>query len=176
MLVESKPMMSTAGSSQTMKLLSRESRFHSNFKPQTSGLSSPASSSTSSITSKHFQVETEKQHKSKNPCESCLLKEENQQHETVELDETQRRSVLDLDLHEATLGTNSEHLDPTRDGVFARVRRILLQHGTSAAVGSVMGVGAFEMMRTTFTTTTTTMRTTQESKNLRDVDEIIDML
>lgn len=40
-------------------------------------------------------------------------------------------------LHDPMAMTQSDHIDPTRDGVFAR----MVRHGSSVAIGSAIGVG-----------------------------------
>lgn len=41
-----------------------------------------------------------------------------------------------------SMGVTHGELDPTRDGVFARIRNRALQHGSTAVVGSVFGAAA----------------------------------
>lgn len=48
---------------------------------------------------------------------------------------------LNRALDEAMESTNNMHLDPSRDGVHARVRSALARFGAAAAVGSVIGTG-----------------------------------
>lgn len=66
-----------------------------------------------------------------------------------------------VDLAEASEGTQSDHLIPSRDGVFARVRRILLRNAAPVAVGAAIGgVGVGAGISQLFNTTTTTQKST----------------
>lgn len=73
-----------------------------------------------------------------------------------------------VNLREASIQTHSERIIPSRDGVRARVHRILFQHAAPVAVGIVagaaVGIGAFEYFNITRTaaTTTTTSTTTPD--------------
>lgn len=49
--------------------------------------------------------------------------------------------ISSISLNDATAGTQSVHLDPSRDGVYARMRSNALRFGSSAVIGSVIGVG-----------------------------------
>lgn len=52
------------------------------------------------------------------------------------------RFMETVDLHDATIGTNSNgNLNPARDGVFARVRSAILLYGGAAVVGTGIGAG-----------------------------------
>lgn len=50
-----------------------------------------------------------------------------------------RVSFTYIDHREATQNTNGEQLDPLRDGVFARMHRILNQNAAPIAIGAVIG-------------------------------------
>lgn len=199
LFVENKTMISSSvvsrGRSQSMRPLLQRSRSDTVIKPQT------ASSNSAVTTLSHTQINTKTnpvastssakstltrdQESLKTICETCTKKEKNQQHVPSGLDEVQNmRSLMDINLSEVSVGTNSEHLIPSRDGVYARLRRVLLQHGVAVAIGSGIGVGAIELMNvlntttiaTPTTTTTTTSTTTQEPKAVRTDEEITNPL
>lgn len=47
-----------------------------------------------------------------------------------------------VDLCEASIATHSYgNIDPTRDGVFARVRSVVLRFGVAASIGTAVGAG-----------------------------------
>lgn len=107
------------------------------------------SSSLSSLTSKHQHLNTKT---NPLPSTSGASKKVSFQHEAVAKDETQplrMRSVSDINLHEAIVGTHSVHLNPARDGTYARMRRIFLRYGAPAVIGSAVGVGVFEIVNST---------------------------
>lgn len=56
------------------------------------------------------------------------------------------RFMESVDLGEASQATHTNgNINPTRDGVFARVRSAVLRYGAAAAVGSAIGVGIAEI-------------------------------
>lgn len=77
---------------------------------------------------------------------------------------------LSDDLNEALLATTGEHLNPSRDGYYARVNRVLARYGVGVVVGSAVGIGAVKLYNQTTvaleTTTTTTSTTTEENSSL----------
>lgn len=74
---------------------------------------------------------------------------------------------LSADLNEALLSTNGDHLNPSRDGYYANVNRVLARYGVGLAVGTGIGAGAVELYNRTIsklpTTTSTTSTTTEEN-------------
>lgn len=107
---------------------------------------STSSASSTASTSRHQHIEL------RDPVASTS----NTKQITFEEDLQRLRSVSNINLDEAVRATNAEHLDPTRDGVYARLNRILLQYGTAVVVGSAIGAGAIELVNRTSTATTTT--------------------
>lgn len=79
------------------------------------------------------------------PSTSKAVKKGNSQHETAVKEETQSlrmRSASDVNLHETVV---SGRIAPARDGTFVRIRRVFLRYGVPVAVGSAVGVGAFQL-------------------------------
>lgn len=73
---------------------------------------------------------------------------------------------LSEDLNQALLSTTGEHLNPSRDGYYSHVNRVLAQYGVGAVVGTAIGIGAVELYNLTntkWTTTTSTSTTTEEN-------------
>lgn len=77
---------------------------------------------------------------------------------------------LSDDLNEALLSTNTRHFNPTHDGYYASVNRVLVRHGISVLIGSGVGIGVAEIYNrtgstlSTTTTTPTTTTTTEENE------------
>lgn len=96
-------------------------------------------------------------------CESCRQHGVSEQEVRALIDQAQNaRSFVNVDLHEASVAINSERLNPTRDGVFARVRRLSLRKIAPVAVSSIITVGVMEMKNRT---TTTNLSETTEQNN-----------
>lgn len=108
-----------------------------------------------------------------------LLEETNIQPEPIITAETQRVRNVDFDFREVSLPTEGAHFNPMRDGVYARVRRILLQHGAVVAsggvIGGVIGVGGSSIVdhfvNNNITTTAPLQMSTNEQAQA-DNDEI----
>lgn len=65
--------------------------------------------------------------------------------------------------------THSEHLDPRRDGVFARLRNRALRYGSAAVVGSAIGVvGGLSINQHLFQN-----NTMRQTNNLTNTTEIV---
>lgn len=64
------------------------------------------------------------------------------------LEEHKRLSFLtsSINLDAALESTYGENLDPTRDGLYGRVQRIILTHGSAAAAGAAIGYGVQEYL------------------------------
>lgn len=62
------------------------------------------------------------------------------------LEEQKRLSFLtsSINLDAALESTYGDNLDPTRDGLYGRVQRIILTHGSVAAAGAAIGYSAHE--------------------------------
>lgn len=74
---------------------------------------------------------------------------------------------LSEDLNEALLPTNVEHFNPSRDGYYARINRVLVRYGVGAVAGTAVGVGAVEIYnRAVLATTTSTTTSTTTEENL----------
>lgn len=81
-----------------------------------------------------------------------------------------------VSLREASIQTHGERLIPSRDGVRARVHRILFQNAAPVAVGVSVGAAAgiaaleyFNMTRIIPKTTTTTSTTTQDPNDVNGI-------
>lgn len=154
------------GRSQSMSVLSH----NTNLKPSTH--TRPASTSSSSSSN---SVKSDKNVESK-PIASTSFKEIDL-HQPL-LEKTKHVSfITDVNLREASEQTHSEHLNPTRHGVRARIHRILLQYTAPVVVGTAIGAGAavaafgnISFIRASFTSTTT-----QSSANIIN-NEIIDAI
>lgn len=80
--------------------------------------------------------------------------------------------INSVNLDEASASTYSDgHIDPSRDGVFARVRNTLLRYGSAAALGTAIGAGGVVIdqhffhnnnISETFTTKTTSERSVDD--------------
>lgn len=127
------------GRSQSMRPLLQRSRIQTNLNQQPGrSSSSPTLSTTNPLASTSTLI---KDRKSSKTCATCDLKEVNLR-ETEALNEASHvRNFFDIDLTEADSGTYNANLDPSKDGVFARVRKILQRYGTFVAIGSAIGVG-----------------------------------
>lgn len=68
------------------------------------------------------------------------------------VEKAKRTSFINsVDLNEASLSTHSNgNINPGRDGVFSRVRNAMLRYGAAVAIGSVVGVGGFEVKEKLF--------------------------
>lgn len=177
--------------SQSMRPLVRQARVDSNLRPQTARVSSSSSSSSTSTTSQQ-QIETKPAASTSSRTNTIKNKRKGSksctgdcQFRKVNLDEVQRtRNVLDLNLREASAATNSEHLDPSRDGVYARVRSNFIRYGTAAAVGTAIGVGGSIYIgqhfihdnNTTETPLIHTNRTSQQPSRQPITEDMIDLL
>lgn len=79
-----------------------------------------------------------------------------------------------VDLSSASLSTHrgAENLNPTRDGVFARVQRILFPVAIGAAVGATaggVGVDAFEKINSTYVNATKAMNDIIDNNKLLNI-------
>lgn len=68
------------------------------------------------------------------------------------VEKTKRTSSINsVSLNEASTSTHSDgHINPARDGVFARVRSAMLRYGSAVAIGSTVGVAGYEVNRKLF--------------------------
>lgn len=109
---------------------------------------------------------------------SCAFKDINLRPEPAVMEEAQRaRNVLDLGLREVSEGTNNRHLDPTRDGVFARFRNVLRRHGPATVFGAAAGVAGYEISNDLikhFNESTTKIPTTTSTTT--EYEEIVNAL
>lgn len=66
--------------------------------------------------------------------------------------------------------TQREHLDPTRDGFFARLRNTLIRYGSVTAVGSVLGAGSLAAKQFLFQSNSTQVNSinTTATQNLNN--------
>lgn len=73
-------------------------------------------------------------------------------------------------------GTQSERLDPARDGVFARMRNRMLRYGSAVAIGSAIGVGgitAKQLLSQNYNNNfTEPINATVQSSNRTDFDDL----
>lgn len=110
---------------------------------------------------------------------NCAFKDVNLRPEPVVMEEAQRtRNVLDLGLREVSEGTNSGHLDPTRDGVFARFRNVLRRYGPATVFGAAAGVAGYKISNDLinhFNESTTKIPTTT-STTTTEYEEILNLL
>lgn len=76
--------------------------------------------------------------------------------------------------------TQSEHLDPARDGAFARIRNAMVRYGAAAGIGSVIGAGGFAVKQILFQKNNSTqlnfMNMSQNSNNQTDDDALINSM
>lgn len=80
---------------------------------------------------------------------SELREVELQEHQQPLIENIRRISFApEVDIAEATAGTHRgrEHLDPTRDGVFARMQRLLSRNAVPFASGVAVGAGVIELI------------------------------
>lgn len=152
-------MKAARGKSYSMRSLERSSLLTDS---RTNPLAASTSSATTSLTS-----EITKDGRIKKLCESCRMRE--YQHETLEA-----RQVA-IDLNALASGTNVEHISPSRDGIYARLARLMLQYGASAAIGSAAGFATLEILNKSSLTTTTTTEKIVASVSTSS-DEITDFL
>lgn len=155
---------------------------------------SQRTSSSSSDSLPQIDAKTEpKPSTSKQACEGCLH-EVNLQ--PIAEEKAIRKMRTEINLNEAMVSTHSDgHINPLRDGVYARIRNIFHQHSIPLAFGTVVGLGGFEIGRNFYnqtfatevshtstqapakTTRTTAITTTESSKNSKNNDEeIIDQV
>lgn len=187
------------GRSHSMRPLIHRGRIRSNINPQTVRLSSSSWSTTSSMSDQNTNTKTEpmattntiKRQQKRSKCKGDCALEEVKLRETSVLDEAQRtRSVLDINLRDASTATNIEHLDPTRDGVYARVKNALRQYSIATGSGSALTIAGFHALNYFNNTETSTIRnifnnntqivsmnsTVQQSSNQTDYDGVINPL
>lgn len=147
LIIEIEPMFSTSvaskGRSQSMRPLVSRNKINTNTQPLRSASSS--SSSASSLHSIPAETDTKTIHAGPSDLavKKALSKAVSFQPEAVvEMDAAHPiRTASRISLQEATIGTHSEHLNPARDGVYARVRNILQRYGVPIGVGVAVGVG-----------------------------------
>lgn len=177
--VENNPMIQSTiarGRSQSMRPLMQRGRIHVKSNPNSETLrSSSSSASSSSNTNPIASTSTNTiKRKPKISCTGeCTMREIDIQRETQHA-----RNVLDLNLREASVATNIEHLNPTQDGVFARVRRILFRNGATGVIGAGIGVSGVIMNENFNKNIATTPRSITTTPLLINstVDDMIDLL
>lgn len=152
------------GRTQSISAVARESVIKPVIRTQPETISSSLSSFSSSNS-----INSANNVKTKPAASTSNFKEVDLERPLVE--KTKRVSfITDVNLREASEQTHSDHLNPSRDGVRARVHRILLKYGApiavGAAVGGAIGVGAFEFLNTSTTTTTTTQKSVDSSQHV----------
>lgn len=140
----------------------------------TKSTSARSSSSSISSSSHHLNTaETEPLDTTLRRQSNSLLASESEQQALIERsNHAEIISGASINLNEAAHVTHGAHLDPLRDGVLARVRRIIQRYGVGFAVGSAIGAGGYvlgnhfahnitesPMQSTTVATTTTTEQT-----------------
>lgn len=91
------------------------------------------------------------------------------------------RFAAEVDLAEASVPTDSGvNLDPVRDGVFARVRRILAQSAAPVAVGiaagAVIGAGVVESINSSHVNSTLSTIKNSFSNAINDVNGIVNVI
>lgn len=180
------------GRSQSMRTLSNRNGFTTNLKARSSSPLASEASASSKITLHPMDVDVKPVsstatmdaskivEKSLKASESDrLLEDTNIQPEPIITAEAQRVRNVDFDLREVSLPTDVEHFNPMRDGVYARVRRILLRHGAAivsgGVIGGAIGVGGSAIVdhfvNNNITTTTPLQMITSEQTQA-DSDEI----
>lgn len=162
---ETEASMSSSGlkRTQSMRPLIHQSRTE----PQTQ--SRRSSSSSAASVSEHQHIE-----ESRNPVASTSNSKQVKFEE--EMQRLRSASTLNVNLEEAVRATNAEHLDPTRDGVYARLNHGLAKYGVAVVVGSALTVGAFELINRTFPATATTTTTTTAASISENSNEIENLL
>lgn len=62
---------------------------------------------------------------------------------------TRHTSLIEsIDLNDPSISTHSDgSINPSRDGVFARVRNTILRYGSAGVIGAAVGVGGFELKK-----------------------------
>lgn len=123
--------------SQSMKTLRRN--YENNPSP-------PRTSSSSIDSSSQLDAKIEpKASTSKQTCEGCLREVDLQ---PIAEEKAIRRLRTEVNLNEAMVSTHSDgRINPSRDGVYARIRNIFHQHGVPLAFGNAVGLGGFEIGR-----------------------------
>lgn len=166
--------LSKARRTQSMKPLSYESR--SNVQP------SGSSTATLSLERQHNQ-KTQPMTSTSADATASIMKEEPMK--TIGIQKV--GSFPSINLEEAMRATNSEIIDPARDGVYARVRNAIRNQISNAAIGtatgSAIGAGGIQLSHiftqliqnatTTAKPTTTTAKATITAVTKRDPDGII---
>lgn len=89
----------------------------------------------------------------------------------VEEESKHVRFIGSASLLDPMVGTHSEHLDPARDGVFARMRNRMLRYGSAAAIGSAIGAGGLAAKEFLFQNNTQVLSPTNSSQNLNNQTE-----
>lgn len=137
--------------SQSMSAIS----YNKDFQPITRA--QPTSISSSSSISVHSDVKT-----NPNQIGSTSAFEEIDLRREPLVERSKHVSFSSADLREATAVTSGVRLDPTRDGVFARLRQILYRNAApivaGAAVGGVIGGGGVVATFDIFNITNTTQK------------------
>lgn len=102
---------------------------------------SPSSASTSSATSHNHNVELE----TKQTASTSAIQPENELHPLIEGKSNRVRFSDSASLIDPNAGTHVEHLDPARDGAFARMRmrNKILGYGSAIVIGSAVGAAGF---------------------------------
>lgn len=180
---------SPARRTQSMKTYSHITELNQKIDSQ---VASTSSSSSSSSRSTQVNAKSKPLQTTTNEGESFKEIEIRPLIEEMDRESLHRLSVAQLSAGEASLATNGP-INPARDGVRARVRKILQQNGVQVAVGSVIGAGGLyvgmnwfhnsntssnQFLNSTInTTTTTTTSTTQKARVIDDdADDIINPL
>lgn len=78
---------------------------------------------------------------SKPKASTSAYQPETQLHSLIEKESKHVNIASSASLIDSMTGTQSEHLDPTRDGYFARMRNRMLRYGSAVAIGSAIGAG-----------------------------------
>lgn len=181
--------------SQSMRPFVHKKEFNLNTRAASTSSSSSASSATSladqkvkpiQITSKvQPSTSTVEKQKSKKSCNHDCFKDVNLQPIVAEVS-SPVRSFSGISLHEAMQSTHSGgQINPSRDGMRARIRKILKQHSVPVGVGmifgSAIGVGTLEevsnrkknLSSTSNDISTTTSTTIITTSTMQPVDDEI---
>lgn len=130
------------------EMFHRNQPYDSNMQPLTEGssLSSSRTSLASEKTVNPFVNEKVEPKSSTSFAEQDQISmKEIKLHEIEDLQQV--RNVLDLNLRDSTAATNSERINPARDGVFARLRNAVFRYGVPGGVGSALTIGGLEAQK-----------------------------
>lgn len=165
---------STFSSSAAVKARRTQSMRASALKPELNVNVRPVSHSSTSSTS---SITSLKDTDSKSMASTSGFKE-NEFHPLAE--KSKHVSFTEADLREVSAQTHNDVLDPTRDGVYARMQRILTRYGSAAVVGTAIGVGgglaADHFLNQNNKTQVVSMNTTHNLSNQTEFDSIFNPL